>query len=355
MLRYNTWSIDSLKIRIPLAKVKILDKGIDEIVLRVSESSGEVLESIQNTKVSRDERGIKTVFSIEQRATEYKTIQYLIILVNAKQLQGQYFEGITQSNFIYLFEYLMSLKAVSFTPHELLEAECTDIDIKKDFEAKESDMKEVLIEMKKNATPSIDYDKGSKRWWEKDNKGLQFNKRNTTKFRTAPFLKIYSKSLDLKTKSNLFAVSCLNMPVYEAIPKNLWRLEYTIKNKKHLELNGIDNTFSALLKLSQSKMEAICQTSLKAVLEQRVRDIVAHNDKIPPKDLILVNALIWLLDEGKQWTVIKRNLIGSLKGYNRSKKLTYLDSLYQSYIRPIKGYSKHQNLDSIFNQIGYTF
>jgi len=347
---YNTWSIDSLKIRIPLRKVQILDESIREMVLRVSERSGEVLESKENTKASRDERGIKTTFSIEQRATKFDTIPYLIILVNAKQLGRLYFDGITQGNFITLFEYLMSLKVVRFTPYELLEAECTDIDIKKDFEAQDQDMKEALREMYNNATPSSDYDKGSKLFWKKDNKGLQFNKRDTTKYRTAPFIKIYSKTLDLMTKSNLFALSCL-----DTIPENLWRLEYTIKNKKHLEAHGIDNTFSALLKLSQAKMEAICQSSLKAVLEQRARPLVAHNDKIPPRDLLLVNSLIWHLDNGSQWTVIKRNLLGSLMGYNRSKKLKYLEALYQSYIRPIKGYSKHQNLDTIFNQIGYTF
>jgi hypothetical protein len=102
-------------------------------------------------------------------------------------------------------------------------------------------------------------------------------------------------------------------------------------------------------------MEAISQSSLKAVLEQRARDILIHSDKIPLRDLLLVNSLIWHLDEGNQWTIIKRNLIGSLKGYKKSRKLKDLDALYQSYIRPIKGYSKHQNLDTIFNQIGYTF
>ena len=83
---YNTWSIDSLKIRIPLSKVTILDEGINEMVLRVSERSGEVLESTQNTKINRDSKGIKTTFSIEQRATEFETVAYLIILINAKQL-----------------------------------------------------------------------------------------------------------------------------------------------------------------------------------------------------------------------------------------------------------------------------
>ena len=90
----NCWAIDSLKIRIPLNRVQILDEGIREMVVRVSARTGEVLEEKQNTKESRDEHGIKTVYSIEKRATKFDTIEYLVVLVNAKQLKERYFEGI---------------------------------------------------------------------------------------------------------------------------------------------------------------------------------------------------------------------------------------------------------------------
>ena len=116
---YNTWSIDSLKIRIPLRKVNILDESINEMIARVSLSSGEVIETFENTKSSRDDKGIKTTFSIEQRATKFDTIPYLIILINAKQLGSQYFEGINTDNFIALYEYLMALRVVYFHPQAL--------------------------------------------------------------------------------------------------------------------------------------------------------------------------------------------------------------------------------------------
>jgi len=347
---YNTWSIDSLKIRIPLRKVKIEDDSLNEMIARVSLSSGEVLETRENTKVARDERGIKTTFIIEQRATKFDTIPYLVILINAKQLGSRYFEGITKGNFILVFEYILSLGVVWFDPNALLDAECTDIDIKKDFEAFDVYMKEALKKMYDNTTPSADFDKGAKLFWKKDNKGLQFNKRETTKTLTAPFVKIYSKTLDLFSKSNIFALAYL-----DEIPENLWRLEYTIKNKRHLEHFNISNTFGDLLDLSQEQMEAISQTSLKAVLEHLVKDLIKVSPDIPPKDLLMVNSLIWHLDNGETLTRIKLYLLGSLEGGNRSKKAQYLDDLYEGYIRPIEGYSKHENIDSILNQIGYTF
>ena len=345
-----SWSIDSLKVRIPLSKVRVIDESIREIVARVSLSSGEVLESKENTKASRDDKGIKTTFSIEQRATKFDTIPYLIILINAKQLKCLYFEGIRISNVSLLHSYLMSLEVVYFSLNELLKSECTDIDFKKDFKAKELDIKKAFDTMQSHATPSKDYDKGSKLFWQKGNKGLQFNKRNSTKFDTAPFLKIYSKTLDLKGKSNIFALNYLSI-----IHEDLWRIEYTIKNKKHLSRFDIGNTFSDLLSLSQEQMEGMCDKSLKAVLEQRTRDVNEFESEIPARHIVLVNSLIWHLDNGNQWSIIKSNLLGSLKGTNRSKKNTQLDELYKAYIRPIEGYNKHLAIDSILNQIGYTF
>ena len=349
-MQIGSWSIDSLKVRIPLSRVQILDESINEIIARVSERTGEVLESKENTKASRDEKGIKTTFSIEQRATKFDTIPYLIILVNAKQLGSKYFEGITTHNLIELHKYLMSLNIAQFSLKELLKSECTDIDIKKDFEAQDERMKEVFKAMKDNATPSEDYDKGCKLFWQKDNKGLQFNKRETTKYLTAPFLKIYSKTLDLLGKSNIFAMAYL-----DNIPQDLWRIEYTIKNKKHLQAFEIGNTFADLLSLSQEQLEAISQKSLKAVLEKRIKPLMELNDNIPPRDLLMVNCLIMLLDSGHQWSIIKKQILGSLEGKNKSVKGKLLEGLFQDYIKPIEGYSKHQAVDDILNQIGYNF
>ena len=244
----------------------------------------------------------------------------------------------------------MSLEVVQFSLKELLKSECTDIDFKKDFKAEDQDMKEAFDLMRENSRPSSDYDKGNKLFWRKDNKGLQFNKRTTTKIKTAPFFKIYSKTLDLLNKSNVFAYAH-----FKEIPLDLWRMEFTIKNKKHLESFGHGNTFSDLLSLSSEDIEHMGTTSLKAVLQQRVRENALCNDSIPPKDIMWVNALILLLDSGMHWTIIKKNIIGSITGSSRSRKDKQLDGLYDSYIRPIEQYSAALNVDSILNQIGYNF
>ena len=345
----NNWAIDSLKIRIPLSRVQILDEGIREIVVRVSARTGEVLEEKQNTKSSRDEHGIKTVYSIEKRATQFDTIEYLIVLVNAKQLKERYFEGIKAMNVAHLHSYLVGLGVVQFSLKELLKAECTDIDFRKDFEAKEDNMKEVLRFMESSSKPHTDFDKGAKKYWRKDNKGLQWNKRETTKVRTAPFLKIYSKTLDFKTKSNVFALNH-----FDIIPQDLWRFEFTIKNKDHLSSFGHGNTFDKLISLTAEQIDTMSIKSLKAVLNQNQREL-KQLEGIPPKDVYEVNGLVMLLDSGHQWHTIKQRMLTSLTGSNRSKKLKRMQELFEDYIRPMESYQKQVGVDDVLTQIGYTF
>ena len=361
----NGWAIDSLKVRIPLNRVQILDESIKGIVSKVMEANGSehqgrqfhdmdgvlynVIEQKENTKASRDEHGIKTVFSIEKRPTQFHTIEYLIVLVNAKQLRKRYFEGITIDNVAHLHSYLIGLGVVHFSLKELLKAECTDIDFRKDFRAKEEEMKEVIRFMESNSKPHKEFDKGAKKFWEIDNKGLQWNKRETTKILTAPFLKIYSKTLDFETKSNVFALSH-----FDRTPVDLWRFEFTIKNKKHLDSFKFGNTFSELISLKPDEIDTMSTKSLKAVLNQNQREL-KEIEGIPPRDVYEVNGLLMLLDSGHQWHTIKQRLLTSLTGSNRSKKLKRMQDLFEDYIRPMESYKKQTRVDDVLKQIGYTF
>jgi hypothetical protein len=347
----NPWAVDSLKLRIPLNRVKVLDSSIGDTVARVSMSTGNILEEAPTTKASRDERGIKTVFSIEQRATQHVTVQYLVVLINAKQLGARYFEGITVSNIADLHGYLMGLEVVVFSLKELLKGECTDIDFRKDFTANEEDMKEALNHMHQNTQTSTDFDKGSKLFWQKENKGLQFNKRNTTKIRTAPFLKIYSKTLDLLHKSNVFALSH-----FDTIPPDLWRLEFTIKNKKHLDSFGIGNTLADVLSLKTLDIETMSKKSLKAVLEPRKADPQVKNElAISIRDIKELNYIILLLDTGMQWHTLKEAVLRGIHGSSRSKGLKRLNELYDTHIRPIERFNSHHRINDLLKTIGYEF
>jgi hypothetical protein len=345
-------SFDSLRVRVPLSKCEWVSHRIQDIIERVSIISGEVYESETKNKERFEQNGISTKVSIESEFNGVSYLPYVVILVNAKMLKTQYLHGINGDNVKDIYSFIQDLNLVKFSFDTFIDSECTDMDVKMDLVSTDSNMKEVFDVMLKNAKPCIDFDKGVKRFWEKENKGIQFNKRQTTKYKTAPFVKIYSKTLDLKTKSNKFALEYLN-----EIPKDLWRMEYNIKNKKHLKLLfGMNqgNKLKDILELSQENLSQAMQTTLKAVLSKRVNEIIL-NDNIPPKDLILVNALIMHLDNGFTWEPLKRGLLGSLSGSNRTKKAVQLDTLFNSYIKPIERYSNQKNVDSVLAKIGYTF
>ena len=73
------------------------------------------------------------LFKTHDQLVEVDTVQYLIILVNAKQLGSRYFEGITIDNVVQLHSYLIGLGVVQFSLKELMKGECTDIDFKKEI------------------------------------------------------------------------------------------------------------------------------------------------------------------------------------------------------------------------------
>lgn len=348
---FNHWAVDSFKIRIPYRLCAVIDHEMRDIVARVSTSTGEVLEERENTKSSRDEHGIKTEFSIEKRATQHDTVKYVVVLVNSKQLKELYFEGITLSNIRKLHAYLMSLNTVHFTFEDFMQGECTDIDFRKDFNAPDHEMREVFRHLQAHAQPSPDFDKGSKLFWREDNKGLQFNKRNNTNTASAPFVKIYSKTTDLRTKSNVFALSH-----FETIPEDLWRIEFTIKNKRHLASFGHGNSLGAVLGITEEGIEAMSKRTLQAVLNRNTTvQTIPDQDTIPPRDVYECNALIMLLDSGHAWHTIKETLLGSQSRANRSKYNKRMEHLYSSYIRPIERYSNASGVSDILEQIGYTF
>jgi hypothetical protein len=139
------------------------------------------------------------------------------------------------------------------------------------------------------------------------------------------------------------------------VPKDTWRIEYTIKNKKHLNTLNMPNTLGELVECSQEQFESAYQTSMRAVLNARIiKESVLSND-ISPKDIPTINAIIRCLDKGDTWSMLKNFMLGSLEGSNRTKRATHLQDLFDAYIKPIKAYSNHERIDSVLVQIGYTF
>jgi len=345
------WSIDSLRIRIPLSQCTIIDSELNSIQHTISSNTGEILESKLNTVAFRNDTGITTKVSITKEPIDKSRFElHAVILVNSKTLQKEYFTAITKDTLYQAYQYIISLNLISFSFDSFKAAKCTDIDIKADISCTDTDMKSVFKVLSSGSKEYRQLDKGVKSSWTKENKMIQFNKRANTDFMTSPFLKIYAKSIQLMTDSKEFTVNHLS-----SFPNDLWRIEYTIKNKKHLNALNMPNTFEALASCSQSQYELAYQRILRTVLNARIKSDRLKSNDVPPKDLIMLNAIIMCLDTGNTWSMVKKNLLGSLEASNRTKKGIYLDDLFDSYIKPIEGYSNYEKIDSVLEQIGYVF
>jgi hypothetical protein len=347
----RTWSIDSLRIRIPLIHCEILDIKLQEIRHLVGDITGEVYESKLNTSRFISTTGITTTISVTKEPTQWNKLDYhVVILTNSKALKEDYFKGISKNTFKKLYDYIISLGVVKFSYQAFKEAQCTDIDIKSDISCTDSVMRSTFKVFKSNSKLHAEMNRGVKSKWTKTNKMIQYNQRKNTDFMKAPFLKIYAKSLELEFNSGEFVLNHLT-----EVPQDTWRIEFTIKNKKHLNNLNLPNTFHELACCTQGEYEAAYQTSMRAVLDARIIKASVLSNEISPKDIPVVNVIIRCLDKGDTWSILKNFMLGSLEGANRTKRAIHLQGLFDAYIKPVKAYSNHAQIDSVLEQIGYTF
>jgi hypothetical protein len=385
----NDWAIDSLKVRLPLSKVKVLNDSLSEMILYVSQSTGDILDEKERKKIGVGEKskGIKITFSREIQAGQYVaqagerkgSIEYFIMLINAKALEDEYFTGITETTIIKLYEYLMKSEAVYFPLQLLDEFECTDIDFKKDYFQDPSEQQKALQNMHGRAISSKAHGQGVKSLFVNKIQGtnyytgIQFNERKTAT-QKAPFFKIYSKTNNLqdtgKNGSNIFAMACLKDEFtaleklegkegYPAIPQNLYRNEFTIKDKKHLAKFGIGNTFKDLLELTQEQIEAMYTSIQKLCLEGNyTTNLDIQKKNLSPSDLLVLSLLLIPLKRSDTYTPIKREV---LKLFNKSSKQNkynkskLLDRVFYKHIAVTGKGKKWRELDDALNKTGGNF
>ena len=383
----NLWSIDSLKVRLPLSKVEILNDSLSEIILYVSQSTGDIIDEREKKKHEAGEpsKGIKITFSRETHAGQFSnhnipgerkgSIEYFIMLINAKALEDEYFTGITEATIFKLYEYLMKSQAVYF-PFQLLdEFECTDIDFKRDYFQEPDIQERALQNMHGRAIASKSHGEGVKSLF--SNKvegvnyytGIQFNDRKTAT-QQAPFFKIYFKTKNLqdsgKNGSNIFALSCLKSEEmetgtkgYPLIPLNVYRNEFTIKDKKHLAKFGIGNTFKELLELSQGQIEAMYTSIQKSCLEGNyTTNLDTKKKRIPPREKLVLGLLLIPLRRGETFTPIKNDVLSHFNDetkQNKYNKAQLLDKVFYEHIAVQGKGKKWRELDDALNKTGGNF
>lgn len=248
-------SVDSAKIRIPVNQVQVLNQDLYLHKLIVSPTTGEVEGEFKSKAHLVEYDGIKTRYCIEDQVTSDRQVdQFLTIGINSKMLKSRYQEGITLETLPILLEEINSQGQVKVLMESLLLAQMTDIDFKSDFYASPDAMKETYDHLFKISKAHKETGRGATPFNRKNNQGIQWNTRETNSVKTAPYCKIYTKDRELNSKSREFTEAYLK----EFNLEGVYRLEVTLKNKKHIDAYGIDdNTVQGILSLPPEKVRSI--------------------------------------------------------------------------------------------------
>lgn len=264
---YPKSSIDSLKIRIKLSKIEILDTTILDTKTKylISDATGEILEETQVKHLSKEiyfeHYSIKVAIVSLYDFTLKTIIDYLEIYLHSKILEENYFEGINIQNIERIHSKLMEKKVFKVSFEDFLTSNVNDIDIKKDFIATSTEFKDLTTYLKKIASHSTRRNVGAHRY---ANGNIEFNTRQTSTTRR-PFLKLYCKELEATERKSEF----FTFYIEPELLINLKRIEATLKKTKDLKqaLNLSEATLLNLLKCSSNQLNDIIENSVNINLK----------------------------------------------------------------------------------------
>jgi hypothetical protein len=238
--------IDSLRIHIPMDKVKVTHKTTFlDSMLTVSQDTGVVdSEHIQTTHFDRVD-GIATSYARRKLLKgSLGEVDCLIIGFSAKLLKGEYFDGITKDNISTIFTYIQDEGVVEFSFSTFINAHQVDADICVDYHlGADIECKDVVkiasqLSIKHRETNANLFTLAT-------NVGIEWGNRKTVgkAYKTKQYLKYYDKHTELKYNSSDFYNKYIKDRLRADAPHikehNLLRVETTIKNNAHWETYGI--------------------------------------------------------------------------------------------------------------------
>lgn len=344
-------AIDSFKLRIPIEFIEVLDESLLGTWQYVNDKTGEINPYFnKKNSVTIKDKGKTTRYAIEQQVGKNKQVNtYLTMLINSKLLESNYLKGITSETISEIYKAIIAHKVVTLSLSDFIGfGNATDIDFKKDAKIKLFDT--AINEMRTISKPSKQKDKGYKQYNKKDNKGIEWSVRQSTSFKSHPFLKVYHKETELRNNSKEFKDNYLQGQDITDIV----RIETTIKNNAHLRYLGLpENTLNNMLNLTTEHKETILQSALSKHLEPRINDI-KETKEIKPMEQIIYGYINLTLNQGMSYERGKNLVLKSIENKTeRSRKRKMLDELYQKYIKGSKNDLKSKENDKFWTFINW--
>lgn len=302
---FNVGLIDSLKIRVKLEKVKILDKRLitDFIAyypdIETLDNDGNEQQKLGDSfrkaePFTKIVNGITYRFYIKAFIDSKKLAhEYVVFQISAKMLKEKYFEGISSENYRTIVDDINSFGVLHIKRQDFLEGLVSDIDIciNQLIDVKSLKTAFSLIMHNPNAgkKPLLHHISQSDTLKNTFNLGLDFNKREKAT-NTTPYCKIYHKGYELLSKSITFYKAYLE-PMKASIIDNLVRYEFTIKAHKHKEFlckQGFKADFKTLydlLKARRDDLTKIAKSGLPHYIEAKVKSKI--NTELSPMDVAM--------------------------------------------------------------------
>jgi hypothetical protein len=364
VIKLGESSTDSFKLRLQVSKLEGYDRELSAL-FETTTTNTDTGESETEAEWKRrakiyecNKYNYRASFSTNIRVSATEFTDVIIILINSKQLKERYFEGITRKNINVIYKEIIKLGIVDCSLSAFLNGQITDIDFKKDWRLKMDEYKEVIKACEIMTKESPKSDIGCRPFKDKDNYGIQWSVRQSTKYLTNPFLKIYSKDLELmkpteKEGSNDFYNEYLKG--YDIA--NLKRIETTVKNKKHFEslnLGVPTNSLKDILNLSQESMNKILSISVNAHLSSRIkaRTFTDKTNMTPDKRLILNSILGYTTELNWSMPKIESLLLNGIENkFTKSKKKKLINELYNDYINKTDYDFKRSKVNSFFDEM----
>jgi hypothetical protein len=350
----NIPSIDSLKWRIELDKVDVLNRNITDHIInsKINTATGEIIEEtpIQSNSLKIHFEHYHIHFAINK----IFGVEYLVVLINSKLLEQDYLNGISMRNIEALYNKIMSCNVFECSFEQFLSnGMVSDIDIKKDLELNAHDLRTVITHLDKGSKPHKSAKYGCNAFTQKDNLGIEWNTRKSATHRH-PFLKIYHKGIESEHSKN--------RPFFEhyiglGALSSRTRIEVTIKSYKEAQKHGFkDNTLLTLLKATTNDLNTIIEHSVTSNLEPRLNKVERKNkDKLNNTELIMYLYLTELIKEkGISFKTALEHVIDHQDcKVQRSRLKTALTRIYEEQIEGQKYEVKTRSINSFFDNLGW--
>lgn len=258
----SDFEIDSFRLKIPYHDCEVLSHELDQLYLTVNANTSEIISERLNNRINVGSeymklwvqvRSYNALVQTKHKGTYANSPQkYVVVTIHSKLLKASYLDRITLDNIRIIYDTLMDYKVFYCDYDTFLNSEVLDIDFCRNVQIPNwQECKSYILD---NLKKTRDLNRGCYEFKGKDNVGLQFGIRDKSTY-TNPYIKIYHKYLELTTKSKQFTEMYLNNA--SDIPTDLFRVEYTLRDKKHYKRYGLDSKLISMLKIPNYHKELI--------------------------------------------------------------------------------------------------